>query len=71
MREKEYTNAIYYPIPIHNQVPYKNFPVSPDNLINTMKLSDSVISLPMHPYLSSEDIDYIANIVDKIIKNLI
>ena len=71
MREKNIPTAIYYPIPIHNQVPYKNFPVSPDNLINTMKLSDSVISLPMHPYLSSEDIDYIANIVDKIIKNLI
>ena len=57
MKERNIPTAIYYPIPIHCQAPYKNFPISPDNLENTMKLSNCVISLPMHPYLSPENID--------------
>ena len=71
MREKNIPTAIYYPIPIHCQSPYKNFPISPDNLENTMTLSNSVISLPMHPYLSPKNVDYISNTVDEIIRNLI
>ena len=71
MREKKIPTAIYYPIPIHCQSPYKNFPISPDDLKNTMNLSDSVISLPMHPYLSKKDVEYISKTVDEIIRNLI
>ena len=71
MREKNIPTAIYYPIPIHCQSPYKNFPLSPGDLDNTMKLSNSVISLPMHPYLSQKNVDFISNTVDKIIRNLI
>ena len=71
MRKKNIPTAIYYPIPIHCQSPYKNFPLSPDDLNNTMQLSNSVISLPMHPYLSQKNVDYISNAVDEIIRNLI
>ena len=71
MKEKNVPTAIYYPIPIHCQAPYKSFPISPDNLKNTMKLSNCVISLPMHPYLSKKNIDYISITVDRVIKNLI
>ena len=71
MREKKIPTAIYYPIPIHCQSPYKNFPISPDDLKNTMNLSNSVISLPMHPYLSQKNVEYISKTVDEIIRNLI
>ena len=71
MREKKIPTAIYYPIPIHCQSPYRNFPISPDDLKNTMNLSNSVISLPMHPYLSQKNVAYISKTVDEIIKNLI
>ena len=71
MKEKNIPTAIYYPIPIHCQAPYKNFPISPDNLQNTVELSNCVISLPMHPYLSTKDIEYISDTVDEIIGNLI
>ena len=62
--------AIYYPIPLHKQKPYKDYPISSDNLINTETLSQKVISLPMHPYLSNEDINYICLNVDKTIQEL-
>ena len=67
MKEKNIPTAIYYPIPLHFQKPYKNFPTSSDQLINTVFLSNCVISLPMHPYLSLDDINYITQSVHEII----
>ena len=69
MKEKGIPTAIYYPIPIHLQKPYKKFPISPDNLRNTNHLSKCVVSLPMHPYLSFENIEYISKAAHDIINN--
>ncbi len=69
MKEKGIPTAIYYPIPIHRQKPYKKFPISSDNLRNTNQLSKCVISLPMHPYLSFENIDYISKVAHGIVNN--
>jgi dTDP-4-amino-4,6-dideoxygalactose transaminase len=43
--------AIYYPIPLHRQVAYKQYPVGRASLAVSDKLAGEVISLPMHPYL--------------------
>ncbi len=69
MKEKNIPTAIYYPIPIHCQKPYKEFPISSDNLKNTNLLSECVISLPMHAYLSFEEIEYISKVAHDIINN--
>ena len=60
MKDKNIPTAIYYPIPIHCQIPYKSFPTSSDNLKITNILSNNVISLPMHPYLTTKNIEHIA-----------
>lgn len=51
--------AIYYPIPMHRQAPYSQFPVANGDLAVTDRLSEVVLALPMHPYLSATDQDYI------------
>src|SRR4051812_40931038 len=43
--------AIYYPKSIHQQTAYRTFPVADGGLPVSEKLSDDVISLPMHAYL--------------------
>ena len=43
--------AIYYPKSMHQQTAYRDFPVAEGGLPNSEKLSDDVISLPMHAYL--------------------
>ena len=43
--------AIYYPKSIHQQTAYRNFPVAEGGLPVSERLSDDVISLPMHAYL--------------------
>jgi dTDP-4-amino-4,6-dideoxygalactose transaminase len=43
--------AIYYPKSMHQQTAYKQYPVVEGGLPVSEKLSDDVISLPMHAYL--------------------
>ena len=43
--------AIYYPIPLHRQIAYKQYPVGRGGLAVSDRLAGEVISLPMHPYL--------------------
>ncbi len=59
--------ARYYPIPIHLQKPYKDYPCSPDKLSNTLDLMNRVISLPMHPYLTPNDQD---RIIERLLHHL-
>lgn len=48
-------NVVYYPLPLHQQTAYKNFPVVGDALKTSEYLSQHVMSLPMHPYLSKQE----------------
>ena len=43
--------AIYYPKSMHQQTAYRDFPVADDGLPACERLSNDVISLPMHAYL--------------------
>lgn len=47
--------ARYYPKPVHMQTAYLNYPISGNNLKNTMACIENIISLPMHPYLTLAD----------------
>lgn len=46
--------GVYYPIPLHRQLAYKDYPTDPLGLPVSEDLCDRVLSLPMHPYLSSQ-----------------
>lgn len=59
LKEKGIPTMVYYPKPMHQQVAFsgnKMYVECP----NTEKLCDTVLSLPMHPYLSNSDIQKIA-----------
>ncbi|OUQ45165.1 aminotransferase DegT [Drancourtella sp. An12] len=59
LKEKGIPTIVYYPKPMHQQVAFsgnKMYVECP----NTEKLCDTVLSLPMHPYLSNSDIQEIA-----------
>jgi dTDP-4-amino-4,6-dideoxygalactose transaminase len=44
--------AVYYPTPVHRQPAYSDFPVAPRGLPVAESVSQRVLSLPIHPYLS-------------------
>ena len=51
LRANGVPTAVYYPRPLHQQTAYRAFPVSVSGLANSERLSQEVLSLPMHPYL--------------------
>jgi dTDP-4-amino-4,6-dideoxygalactose transaminase len=60
--------AIYYPIPLHRQQAYKNYPVGKGGVAVSDKLAAEVISLPMHAYLDEPTQDRIVDAVRRGLK---
>src|SRR5690606_14554935 len=52
---------IYYPKPMHLQPAYYEFGGGEGSLPNSEDLSRTVLSLPMHPYLSADEIDRVCD----------
>ena len=69
--EKGINSIIYYPIPIHAQIAYKNNNFSREKLINTEKVCTEVLSLPMYPEISYEEQVYVSENLNIILKNCI
>lgn len=47
--------AVYYPVPMHVQAPYAHFPRGEGGLPVTEAKAQTVLALPMHPYLAEAD----------------
>jgi UDP-2-acetamido-2-deoxy-ribo-hexuluronate aminotransferase len=63
LKEQGVPTAIYYPIPMHLQTAYREFGAGEGSCPVAEKLSQRVLSLPMHPYLDEGTIERIAGIV--------
>lgn len=61
LKAKGIPSAVYYPIPLSAQKGYKHFPSAPTPVSD--KICDTVISLPMHPYLDAATQDRIIEAV--------
>lgn len=60
----------YYPIPLHLQQPYSPFGYRKGDFPITEKLAQRVISLPMYPELTDEEIQTVASTLNKISQEL-
>lgn len=61
--------GIHYPIPIYKQELYNSLGYD-DNLKNTEKAANTVISLPIHPSLTKEELDTIVKTLNEASKTL-
>ncbi|MEM6407989.1 MAG: DegT/DnrJ/EryC1/StrS aminotransferase family protein [Pseudomonadota bacterium] len=57
LARRDIPTQVYYPTPLHRQAAYDTYPKDPDGLSTSELLSETVLSLPMHPYLSCADQD--------------
>ncbi len=55
--------AVYYPVPMHRQAPYADYPQARGGLPVTDAKSELVLALPMHPYLAPDTQDRIIEAV--------
>ena len=67
MKEKDIPVMIYYPIPLHEQTAYKNLGYGDVKLPYCSKVAKQVFSLPMHPYLTREEVHFICETLKGII----
>lgn len=59
MKERGVPTMVYYPIPMHKQTAFKNLRTDYCDLSVSEKLCDTVLSIPMHPYLDEDAIDVV------------
>lgn len=56
LQEKGIGTGIHYPVPIHMQKPFLDYAPTPGNLPVTESIADEIISLPMYPELTNEQV---------------
>ena len=61
LNAKDIQTGIHYPIPIGESKYYKNDNLVTQGHINTTAWKDQLLSLPMHPFLKDEEIEYVCS----------
>ncbi len=65
LTDKKIPSMVYYPGPLHSQNAYKYLGYSENDFPVTSALCSEVLSLPMHPDLEQQQLDYISkNIIE-------
>jgi len=67
--EKQIPHGVYYPIPLHKQKAYSDQRYREEDFSVTNRISDEVLSLPMHTELTDEQIDYITTTIHEFLSN--
>jgi len=60
LQEKGIPTAIHYPVPLHLQECFSYLGYKKGDLPVSEKVAEEILSLPMNPYLTEEEIEYIA-----------
>ena len=68
LKELDIPTAIYYPIPMHRQTAFSYLNLDDNRCPAADQLAETVISLPVHPYLSEVDQDVICDAVRGFLK---
>lgn len=63
LKAKDIPSMIYYQKPMHKQGAFGGQAGSDELFLNTIKLCDTVLSLPIHPYITEEDIALVASVI--------
>jgi len=58
--------AVYYPMPLHLATTYKNLGYNVGDFPITEDMCKRVISLPVHPHLTDEDLQLIVKTIEEI-----
>lgn len=63
LKAKDIPSMIYYQKPMHKQGAFGGQAGSDELFPNTIKLCDTVLALPIHPYITEEDIALVASVI--------
>ena len=63
LKDSGIPSMIYYPRGLHQQKAYETMNLPDEWYPNTLRATQTVLSLPMHPYLKEDDVDSIAKVI--------
>jgi dTDP-4-amino-4,6-dideoxygalactose transaminase len=66
LKEKNIASAIYYPIPLHLQDVYVNLGYKKGDFPVSEQFSDEVISIPMYPELTEEQMRFVVDCIGQV-----
>lgn len=66
--ESDIPSVIYYVKPLHQQPAYEHYPTGPSPMTITNQLPNTILCLPMHPYLKRPDQDRIIDAIGSFIQ---
>ena len=63
LKEQGIPSMVYYPTPMHLQTAFQHLTQDNSHLTSATRLSETVLSLPMHPYMTDEDIQSVVDAI--------
>lgn len=67
LKEAGIPSMVYYPTPMHKQTAHAPYgPYADDLCPVATSLCDRVLSLPIHPYITEEDVEMVCSIISKV-----
>jgi dTDP-4-amino-4,6-dideoxygalactose transaminase len=70
LKQKGIPSMVYYPKPMHLQTAFADLPYREGECMAAERLCDCVLSLPMHPYISIDEIELVCSQIAGYIKTL-
>ncbi|WP_404405213.1 DegT/DnrJ/EryC1/StrS family aminotransferase [Jeotgalibacillus malaysiensis] len=67
LKENDIPSMVYYVKPMHSQGAFSNLLFAEDDFTVTNQLCNTVLSLPMHPYLKEEEINEVCHVIKEFI----
>ena len=59
LKQQGIPTMIYYPVPMHQQKAFADLDIAHNTCTVSEKLCETVLALPMHPYLKDNEIDHV------------
>ncbi|MEG2800125.1 MAG: DegT/DnrJ/EryC1/StrS aminotransferase family protein [Erysipelotrichaceae bacterium] len=70
LKEEGIPTMVYYPKPLHQQTVYMDYKYNLEDLTECERISNCVLSLPMHPYLTKEIVVEISSKLRSVIQEI-
>ena len=70
LRERGVGSAVYYPIPVHRQKPFVALGYGEQSFPVTERLTEQVLSIPVHPTLSDDEVSTVIEAVNAVATEL-
>lgn len=68
LKEHDIPSMVYYPKAMHKQVAFSEIESNDRDFENTLQLCESVLALPIHPYMKDADQEKVINVVTEYLK---